>query len=307
MHILIAEDDPVARHMLERSLQTLGHTVSVTTTLAEARAAFDEDFAIEAIISDGMMPDLDDGISLCRHVRDTEDRFAYFILLAAADDLASRRSGMLAGADDYLTKPLQREELELRLIAAERVTRLYRKLQEQRQRLVAVARRDSLTGVRNRLALKEDLERLQAQMVRYGNGYSIALFDVDHFKAFNDAQGHLAGDGALKVVADVLTLGCRASDTVYRYGGEEFCVVYPETAIQEAFLVTKRLTEALVARSVPHPESERGILTMSAGVARARPDQTVDTLVQRADKALYEAKEAGRNRVVPAPQELPPT
>ena len=103
-------------------------------------------------------------------------------------------------------------------------------------------------------------------MVRYGNGYSIALFDVDHFAAFNDAQGHLAGDRALKVVADVLTLGCRASDTVYRYGGEEFCVVYPRPR-SRGLLVTKRLTGA--GRSTGGTPRERAGLTTSAGVASA--------------------------------------
>jgi diguanylate cyclase (GGDEF)-like protein len=196
---------------------------------------------------------------------------------------------METGADDLLLKPLDPARLEHTLIAASRVTALHRRMHDD-------ARHDALTGLGNRLRLAEDLEILRGRVERYGHVYCVAVFDVDDFKGYNDARGHAAGDDALKTVAGALAREIRTGDAVYRYGGEEFVVLLPEQSAATALLAAERLRAAVEQLRIPHPAG--GVLTVSAGVAGL--DDTVtspDALFELADKALYRAKEAGRNRV----------
>ncbi len=167
------------------------------------------------------------GTAESRHVR-----YTHLILVTAHDSWSDALVGMQAGADDYLSKPVSSAQLELRLIAAQRVTDLHRSLERQQQDLVdlgnsqhALARRDPLTGLPNRRALQEDLDRLHARVSRHGRGFSVAMFDIDHFKSFNDTAGHLEGDRVLERVADALSSRVRSTDGLYRYGGEEFALL----------------------------------------------------------------------------------
>jgi two-component system, cell cycle response regulator len=307
LKILIAEDDAVSRMILRRSVERFGHECLVAGDGEEAWELYRENSEVDVIISDWMMPGMD-GLELCRTVRgEVRDGYTYFIFLTALGDKEHLLIGLEAGADDYLSKPLDRDELQVRLISAYRVTQLHRRLAIQNEelerlngRLFEQSRNDPLTHLGNRLRLNEDLDVLQARAQRYGHSYSVALCDVDSFKAYNDHYGHLAGDEVLKRVAEAIAHQRRSGDTAYRYGGEEFLVILPEQTLEVATGAADRLRKAVEELRIPHEANEPpGIVTLSVGVAAISTGQHTDAdeLLKQADAALYRAKNAGRNRV----------
>jgi diguanylate cyclase (GGDEF)-like protein len=304
--ILIADDSATPRLLLKRELERLGHECLVAEDGLQAWETF-QGSGVDAVISDWMMPGLD-GDELCRRVRaDPDAPYAYFVLLTSLDDKRHVVAGMEAGADDYLTKPFGHEELETRLIAAARVSALHRKSAAQQAELARLnellfddSRRDSLTGLGNRRRQDEDLRMLVDRAERYGDRFCVALFDVDRFKAFNDSAGHLAGDDVLRRVAASFAAECRSGDAVYRYGGEELLVLLPSQSLDTAAIAAERMRAAIEALAISHPGIDPpGVVTVSAGVAAFERDsgEDVPMLLKRADAALYEAKEGGRNRV----------
>jgi diguanylate cyclase (GGDEF)-like protein len=171
-------------------------------------------------------------------------------------------------------------------------------LAEMAARFEALSLEDPLLGIGNRRAMETALDRIVDLAMRYERSFSALLLDVDHFKAFNDLYGHGQGDRALVDVATTLRTHQRKSDASYRYGGEEFLVLLPETENEGAYCVAERLRVAVEQIGRPHRESERGVVTVSCGVATFRSgDESWRVLVDRADAALYRAKENGRNRV----------
>jgi two-component system chemotaxis response regulator CheY len=307
MRILIAEDSAAPRLMLQRALDGLGHQCVVAVDGIDAWERFCES-EIDVVISDWMMPGMD-GDELCRKVRSqTWARYPYFIMLTSLHDRDSVVQAMQAGVDDYLTKPFELDELRARLIAAERVTTLHGRLATQQSELERLnsalyddARRDHLTGLGNRLRLGEDLATMADAAARYGHRFSVALFDIDRFKAFNDTFGHLAGDEMLQSVATVLVRQSRRGDGVYRYGGEELLVLLLEQDLDGARMAAERMRAAIQRMSIPQAGTSRARrVTVSAGVARLEPGDASDVtrLLARADEALYRAKQGGRNRVV---------
>jgi two-component system, cell cycle response regulator len=314
MNVLIAEDSATARALLSRTLSSLGHTCVVAE---DGKAAWELFVRCdpEVVISDWMMPGMD-GDELCRRVRDyPRAGYTYFILLTSLEARAHVVRGMESGADDYLKKPVDADDLHATLIAAARVTALRRRLDAQQselaelnQKLFHESRHDALTGVGNRIALREQLEQLSGRVTRYGHSYCIALYDVDRFKTFNDSEGHLAGDEALRAVARALADGCRSGDAVYRYGGEEFVVVLPEQSLETAAAAAERMRADVAALAIAHPALGTGrVVTASAGVAALeRSDRSDPELVlKRADAALYRSKELGRDRVSISGAETP--
>lgn len=291
MKVLLAEDDPVSLRVLLRAMERLGHECQSAT---DGNAAWDLfcRSTPDVIISDWAMPGMD-GLELCRNVRSGGPAaYTYFIFLTGHDDKQSFLEGMRAGADDYLMKPIDLEALEARMIAAARVMSLH-------HRLVEAARTDPLTGVGNRLRLRDDLEVLYARVERYGHAYAAALCDVDHFKRYNDAHGHVAGDDVLIRVAQVISAQLRSGDAVYRYGGEELLVLLPEQTLGGAHTAMERLRAAVEATTP---------VTVSVGVATiARSDGPPwEAWIARADEALYRAKAEGRNRVCVWPSDAAP-
>lgn len=288
MKVLIADDEPGSRLVLAAALQRLGHECVVTKDGSAAWERYQE-LAPEVVITDWLMPGLD-GTELAARIRSGADApYTYVLVLTGAADEQTARATMEAGADDVIAKPLDAADLERKLIAAERVTTMHR-------RLHADARHDPLTGIGNRLRLAEDLDAVCARVERYGHTYSIAVFDVDHFKAYNDGAGHRQGDEVLRQVAHALRDAARSGDAVYRYGGEELVVLLPEQTLQSAAQEAERLRATVEALALPHPAG--GVVTVSAGVSglgegRCSPED----LFEAADRALYAAKAAGRNRV----------
>ena len=305
MLVLIAEDDAVSRRILQRSVERLGHRCLVAED-GEGAWALYRDHRPDVIISDWVMPGLD-GLSLCRRMRSNPlSGYPYFILLTSRTEKQHRLEGMQAGADDYLTKPLDRDDLQLRLIAARRTTALHRKLIEQAaelerlsERLYQDGRRDALTGIGNRRAMQDDLSKMMARATRYEQRFAIALIDIDHFKRYNDTCGHLAGDETLRAVAQTLSGEMRAGDAVYRYGGEEFLAVFTGQDATGALEAAERMRICIQGLGIPHPgKTPTGPVTVSAGIAQSHGiDASLSELMRRADAALYGAKQRGRNQV----------
>jgi diguanylate cyclase (GGDEF)-like protein len=292
MKILIAEDQPPSALYLCRTLERMGHEVVVASDGEQAwRMVRNGDAPL--LISDWMMPHLD-GPELCRRIRAVGgDRYTYIILLTSRDRRDDRLTGLRAGADDFLTKPPDPDELALRLEIAERILAVHAQLAYQNSQLSELASIDELTGTKNRRRFREDLELLFGQADRMAAPLSLIMLDLDHFKEYNDSFGHPAGDDVLHWTGSILRTTVRDLDLVARYGGEEFAVLLPTTDAGEARDVAERLRSAIACRPWPHRR-----VTASLGVATAGPT-TADaaTLVDQADYALYQSKQAGRNQV----------
>lgn len=306
LDVLVVEDDPIARRRLVSKIRELGHACRSACDGEEAWRLLQERRA-DVVISDWEMPGLT-GAELCRLLRKDEDSpYTYFVLMTDFRDREHLLLGMAAGADDYQKKPIDLDELEARLVSAARVVSLHRKLAERTNdlrrdssQLWAVSRTDPLTGVGNRRRMQDELESAFARARRYGQRCSIAMFDLDLFKQLNDQLGHVAGDHALCAVAAAIQRSIRAADAVFRYGGEEFVVLFPEQRLDDARQAAERIREEVERLAIPRP-GPGGILTISAGVAELdlRVDEDVESWLARADAALYLAKSRGRNRVVP--------
>jgi two-component system chemotaxis response regulator CheY len=306
--VLVADDDRTSLLVVETAIRSLGHEVHVATDGAQAWGAFQQ-LEPDVVISDWKMPLLT-GLQLCQKIRGYGPGYTYFIMVTGQGGHDQILEGMAAGADDYLIKPLDAEDLEVRLIAAARVTALHHQLARQRRELEAfnaklnanlteIAHLDPLTGLRNRRALQEDLELLEVRVSRYGHRYCMALLDVDHFKAYNDTYGHPAGDRILQTVAAELVRQARSGDIVYRYGGEEFLCIFPEQSLATGTIAVERMRAGLEELAIPHGATPRGRLTVSAGMAVLDPHQVrfASEVLEEADEALYRAKDLGRNRV----------
>ncbi|MCB1742703.1 MAG: diguanylate cyclase [Gammaproteobacteria bacterium] len=173
-----------------------------------------------------------------------------------------------------------------------------RKLAEANAELQALSRIDPLLKIGNRRAMDDELDKLQQRLERYGHHYSLALVDVDQFKRYNDHYGHLAGDRTLQRLAEIMRSNIRKPDDIFRYGGEEFLIVFPENDLAEAEVAAERVRFAIQAEAIPHQCSELGVVTASLGVGcedLVKPNWS--RLISRVDEALYQAKQNGRNRV----------
>jgi diguanylate cyclase (GGDEF)-like protein len=292
MKILIAEDQPVAALHLRRTLEKMGHEAEVAPD-GEAAWQRVRDGDVPLLISDWMMPRLD-GLELCRRIRaEGTGRYTYIILLTSLEGREGRLWGLRAGADDFLNKPPDPDELAVRLEIAGRILAVHDQLAHQNARLAELAATDELTGVKNRRRFREDLDLLFAHAARHRSPLSLLLLDIDHFKQYNDAFGHPAGDRVLRQVGATLRSNVRAHDVVARYGGEEFVVLMPATDLDASVEVAERLRRAIAGSDWPHRP-----VTASFGAATSDPDTTdAATLVDQADRALYLSKQAGRNRV----------
>ncbi len=290
LSILVVDDEPSARTGLRHAIVACGHRCS-TAADGDDAARLLAHAHFDVVISDWRMPRMS-GIELCRELRAHEESlYTYFILVTAMNDREHRLEALAAGADEFLSKPIDVEELRLRLSGAERLVTGQRQMRRDSEGAAVLARMDALTGVGNRLRMEEDLHALVSDAERYDHASSLAFFDIDNFKQWNDTHGHVDGDRILKEVAYAIRHAVRAADRVYRYGGEEFVVTLPHQTAAEAALVAERI-RAAVAAACP--------VTVSAGVAQLAPNATAQDWISAADAALYRAKARGRDRVVVA-------
>lgn len=294
MKILVADDDVGVRSLLRASLIRGGHEVQLAGDGQVAWEAWQrENFPL--VITDWSMPRVE-GPELIRRIRAAgSSNYTYIILLTVKQRENDVVAGLESGTDDYLTKPFNPRELLARVAIGERILTLQAQLQE-------LAIRDPLTGLFNRRAFDTRLEGEMQRAERYGRPLSLIMIDLDHFKFYNDANGHPQGDILLQEASQVIQAGVRSTDVVARYGGEEFVVILPETPVAAALIVAKDIQETVAAH--PFPRCERqpgGQLTISLGVA-SYPEDTgnAQQLLQRVDEVLYQAKRNGRNQVVRA-------
>jgi diguanylate cyclase (GGDEF)-like protein len=299
VHVLIAEDDPVSRHLLKATLSKWGYEVLVAEDGQQAWDVLQSGDSPNLVILDWMMPNLD-GLELCRRVRDDDQgQYIYIILLTAKGTRENLVEGMEAGADDYIVKPFDSEELKVRLRSARRILELEAKLLSTQSELRRQASHDALTGLRNRGAILEEFERELVRARREQRPIGIGLVDVDKFKTINDTHGHSAGDMALIEVCNRMSHSLRPYDIVGRYGGDEFLIVLPGCDVETAGEMGERLRESVNRGDLSIGEVSFPV-SISIGVASIRPDDDVDVkdAIHRADQVMFEAKTSGRNRAV---------
>ena len=254
----------------------------------------------DLILLDVMLPDID-GYEISRRIKaDPQLPFIPIILVTARDTTQDKVAGLDAGADDYLTKPINFPELEARVRSMLRIKKLQDEIERQNRELERLSISDGLTGLYNHrhihALLNEEFERAG----RTGERLTVAMFDLDRFKSVNDTHGHQAGDRVLEQFADILRESAREIDRLGRYGGEEFMVLLPDTSIDDAEVFVERVRREVARHPFNIGRSEPLRMTTSAGIA-TYPHERInspETLVRVADEALYAAKTSGRNLVV---------
>lgn len=306
MRVLIVGDKQHEREPVAQAVAALGHFVTETSDGTYAWEAYCLHH-YDVVISDYLMPQLD-GFELCRRVRmGPHSEYTYFIIVSARSEADNLLAGFRSGVDDYLAKPVSRLELECRLISAERVCKIHHRLAQSNTRLLqlseelrAESRKDALTGVGNRLRFRDDLNRFLDAHKRYGHRFFLGMCDIDNFKKYNDTYGHLEGDRVLKEVARTLADNCRTSDCCYRFGGEEFLLVFVNQDRTGAASAAERIRHCVEGLNISHGHNDPyGKVTLSIGLAEfvATNSEDVELCLKRADEALYQSKSSGRNRV----------
>jgi two-component system cell cycle response regulator len=301
MKILIAEDAPVSRRMLQGLLVKWGYDV---VSVEDGDAALEKLKAPDApriALLDWMMPG-QNGVDVCRALRKHRPLpYTYILLLTARDAKEGVVEGLESGADDYLTKPFDPQELKARIRVGLRLLELEDDLVQAREAMRFKATHDALTEIWNRGAILETLEREAWRSRREGISLGVLIVDLDHFKSVNDTYGHLAGDALLREVTKRMQMDIRPYDTLGRYGGEEFLILLPGCNGSETWNKAERLREAILRGPIATSAGNLKVTMSIGGVATADwPEVTANQILQMADSALYRAKEEGRNRTVMA-------
>jgi diguanylate cyclase (GGDEF)-like protein len=303
MRALIADDDPVTRAILINSLKPWNMEVTVATDGTEAWEAISSGQPPEIAIVDWMMPGLD-GIELCRRIREYPALAGiYVILLTGRGSRMDLVAGLDAGADDYMVKPIDTEELRARVQVGMRVANLQGRLADRvvelqgaRDHLARLVSTDALTNLYSRRWWFELAATEFSRCRRYDRAFSVMVIDLDFFKQVNDSFGHDAGDKLLRAFADMLQTECRQSDILGRLGGEEFAILVPETPVGAAQKLAGRIGDACRAVKVVTPAGDEVTCSCSIGISQVQnDDDDIDDVLRRADAALYEAKRSGRD------------
>ncbi len=315
LRVVLAEDTESQRIGMTRLLQAQGFEVCA---VADGQAALEvvQQRPVDIVVTDLVMPKLD-GIGLTRTLRESPaNDGCYVIVFTGFGDEDKLVQAFEAGADDYLTKPVVRRELEARLRAARRVVLLQRQLADEadslrelnarlevaNRQLAAAALTDSLTGLPNRRHVLERLRQEWSAAARHQRPFGVVFVDLDHFKKINDVRGHHAGDIVLERVSRVLRRVIRTEDTAGRFGGEEFVVLCPGANIAQVTRAAERIRAELAAEEFTiggdtwHVTASLGV----AAVGAVRGEASWENALRQADAALYKAKHQGRNRVIAA-------
>jgi diguanylate cyclase (GGDEF)-like protein len=283
--------------MLQGFLSKWGYQVEAVADGLEALRILEGDCPPPLAVLDWMMPGLE-GPHVCQRVREHPDRpYVYILLLTARTQKDDLLRGLESGADDYLTKPFDAQELRARLHVGQRILDLQEGLIVAREELRFRATHDTLTSIANRGVVIDAINREHSRQIREGGSFGVILIDLDHFKSINDMYGHLTGDSVLKETARRIASCVRPYDSVGRYGGEEFLIVVPGSDGQGALALAERARKMIESAPVPAGAGPVQV-TASCGVAVSTPEKPLDSyaLLHLADEALYRAKDKGRNR-----------
>ncbi len=298
MKILVADDDAITLRTLEGSLQRWGHEVLVAQDGLEAARILEEPDAPKLLLLDWKMPGRT-GVELCRDIRGrTTEGYTYVVMLTAMQRKTDLVEALEGGADDFIRKPFDPQELRTRLLTGERILTLMDQLVAAKEAIRQMSLHDGLTGLWNRSGILEILDRELNRARRQGSPLGLVLVDLDYFKGVNDTYGHLVGDDALRATGRLIQGSIRPYDFAGRYGGEEMLILLPGCGEDDAINHAERLRLALSTISLPAGTGGLRI-TASFGVTVADHGASFDPirLIAFADAALYRAKHLGRNRV----------
>ncbi len=298
MKVLIAEDEKISRRKLEKFLEDLDYEVISCKDGLEAWNIVQSGNGPPLLILDWMMSGMD-GVEICRKVRKLDrELYTFILLLTSKGEQEDIIEGMEAGADDYIIKPFNQNELRVRLAAGKRIVKLNEEILGMHNNLKRQAICDELTGVYNRHYMVEILEKEFSRALRYQTDLSCLLLDLDYFKEVNDTFGHAFGDMVLREFAACLKHEARKTDIPFRYGGEEFMLLLPNTGILGAQKVAEKIRTTCEKKKYDDG-NHLTTATVSIGIASVKLNQLLESkeLLALADKALYRAKAEGRNRV----------
>jgi two-component system cell cycle response regulator len=298
LKVLIADDDPISRRILEKNIKNWGYEVIIVNNGQDAWKVLQKK-EIRMAIFDWMMPKIN-GVQLCQKVRlQKKDKYTYVILLTSRDQQEDIVQGLSSGADDYIVKPFNTLELEARLQTGKRIIDLQNQLIQSKKQLETLATQDSLTKLLNRAAIIKNLEEELNRSSREKNPVGTILVDIDYFKNINDTHGHHVGDEVLIEVASRLKKHIRSYDKIGRYGGDELLIVLPNCTLSLVKEVAERLRKVVSKKKI---KTEIGLITVTLSLGGvSSEDQSVvsaEGLIKTSDRALYQAKRNGRNSVV---------
>lgn len=297
MRILVAEDNPFDRRLIEHALTEWGYEPVLAGDGDEAWALLNRDDAPHLVILDWLMPGMD-GVEICRRLRQREsEHYTYVLLLTMKFHKEDIIAGIESGADDYLPKPFDPRELKVRVEVGRRIVQLQSQLLASRDKFRQQAAHDPLTGLWNRAEIMKILDRELARSRRDQTPLSALMVDVDYFKAINDEHGHQVGDAALCEVGRRICNSVRPYDAVGRYGGEEFLIILPECDHANGIALADRLRLTIADRALETTAGKLRLTVSLGGAAIRQGAARSEDLVAVADRALYRAKRAGRNCV----------
>ena len=292
-HILIVDDDPAIRDSMYEFIQMSGYQSSMVSSAEEAIELLKAN-TVEVVITDIMLPGID-GLELTDRIKKEYD--VDVIVMTGYSGDYSYEEAISKGASDFVFKPVRFEELLLRLKRVLKERQLTRERVQMLEKLKKLSITDGLTQLFNSRHFYSQLKGEIGRSNRYKHPLSLLLLDIDHFKKYNDTYGHLEGDKVLVRLGQVIKQVLRKMDSAYRYGGEEFTVILPETVGAEAETVAQRLRITVENESFAPETVEVVPITISVGVTEYNPKEDIATFIQRADQAMYMSKQEGRNKV----------
>jgi len=292
-NILIVDDDLSIRNTMQEYIKNAGFASQTASTAEEALELIKiNKYAV--VITDIRLPGMG-GLELTKVIK--HDNGADVIVVTGYSDDYSYEEAINIGASDFVIKPVRLEELLLRLRRVLKERQLGTERTRMMEKLQKLAITDGLTKLYNSRSFYTQLELEVDRFNRYKHSLALLLLDIDNFKEYNDSYGHLEGDKVLVRFSQIIKSCLRANDSAYRYGGEEFTVILPETNGDEAKTVAQRIRSSLEAEKYKPVPGKVARITISIGVTQCYPKEELSTFIRRADKAMYLSKENGRNRV----------
>jgi diguanylate cyclase (GGDEF)-like protein len=300
--ILIVDDEVGVRDSMNEFIQMAGYNSTMASSAEEALALLKKN-NIQVVITDIMLPGMG-GLELTKLIK--RDFNSDVIVMTGYSGDYSYEEAINMGASDFVIKPVRLEELLLRLKRVLKERELTQERIRMMEKLQKLAITDGLTKLHNSRSFYSQLEVEVDRYNRYKHPLSLLLLDIDHFKSYNDNFGHLEGDKVLVRISQMIKSCLRKLDTAYRYGGEEFTVILPETSCEEAILVAERIRKTVQSESFKPSTGKTLSITISIGATQYAEKEELSTFIQRADKAMYVSKQKGRNRVTPLKVEETP-